>query len=533
VARQIPALFDRADYRFPDSVNLTPFKTNYFDTQYSDGDLAHGNWALVKILAWIGLIILALAVINYVNLTTAGYKYRLTEIGIKKCLGVSARILRTQLLVESFLFCLCAAVIGIVIAESFLPYFNQFIEKPLEIEIFTNQRVALLFAGFVLFLSLTAGFLPAVILSKISPLQLFKFGAFSKSGSGYRSALSVFQFGVTIVLICCLLVMSKQIYYVKHKNTGFAAEQLLFLNIHHKMRDRLPALTDRLRQFHGIKSLTITNGVPGKINVGLDDFAAIIVDSNTVKTFGFEIVQGRNLLPGDLNKACLINTAGLGKFANRYFEGQKINDSEIVGVVSDFHFAPMHKKIEPLVLFYADWGGQHLTMRVAGPVDEAMVHITNIWKELCADFPLELQFYDEAFAAMYRLEENLARLISIFSILAVVISCLGIFGLAVFQSQQRVKEIGIRKVLGATAAEITVKLMKNFTKWVIAANLLAWPVAYFVADKWLQNFAYRIEIQWWMFAVSGGIALTFALVTVSTQAIRSALANPVDSLRYE
>lgn len=390
VAQQIPTLFNLEDFRFPDKVSLTPLKTNYFVAQYPNDSLAHGNLALIKILSWIGLIILALAVINYVNLTTAGYKYRLTEIGIKKCLGVSARILRTQLLIESFLFCLCAAMMGIVIAETLLSHFNQFIEKPLQIEIFTDLRVTLLFAGFILVMSLAAGFLPAVILSKISPLQLFKFGPFAKSGgSGYRSALSVFQFGVTIALICCLLVMSKQIDYVKHKEAGFDTEHLLYLNIHHKMRDRLPALTDRLQQFHGLKSLTITNGVPGKINIGLDGFDAIVIDSNTVKTFEFEIVQGRNLLPGDLNKACLINTAGLSKYENGDFRGHRINDSEIVGVVSEFHFAQCIRRLRHW-LWFATTGAvnispcvfpalsmkQFLSSRKVGKKFARIIHLT-------------------------------------------------------------------------------------------------------------------------------------------------------------
>jgi putative ABC transport system permease protein len=534
VARQIPALFTLDDYRFPDEVRLTPFKTNYFNTQHSDSDLLHGNAGLARTLALIGLVILALAVINYTNLTTAGYKYRLTEIGIKKCLGVGRRVLITQLLTESLLFCLCAALLGIVIAEAFLPYFNQYVEKPLQLQLFADLRFSLLFPAFIFSLSLAAGILPAVLLSKISPLALFRASPFLKgSGSLYRSVLSVFQFGAAIVLICCLLVMSEQIDYAKHKNPGFSAEQLLYMNVNPKMRDKLPALTDRLRQYHNLKSLTITNGIPGKINIGLEDFDAIVIDSNTVKTFGFQLVQGRNLLPGDLNKACLINTTALEKFENSDFRGHKINDSEVVGVVSDFHFAPMHKKIAPLALLYSDWGGQHITVRIFGPVDEAVSYIRKAWAEICPDFPFDLQFYDEAFAAMYRQEEKLARLISIFAALAVVISCMGIFGLAVFHSEQRVKEIGIRKVLGATVAEITTMLTKNFTKWVIVANLLAWPVAYFAANKWLQNFAYRIEIQWWVFALSGGLALLIALATVSTQAIKAALANPVEALRYE
>ncbi|MFQ5631660.1 MAG: FtsX-like permease family protein, partial [bacterium] len=472
---------------------------------------------------------MALAVINFVNLTTAGYKYRLTEFGIKKCLGVSERILKTQLLIESFLFCLFASLLGIMIAEIFLPQFNQFVDKSLQIQIFTDIRFSILFILFIAFLSIIAGILPAVILSKISPLQLFQLSPYLKgSGSAYRNILSVFQFGVTIALICGLLVMSKQIDYVKHKDKGFDTEHLLFLKIHYKMGKQIKALTDKLEQYHNMKSMTITGGIPGKINMSLSGHEAIVVDSNTVQTFGFKVVQGRNLLPGDLNKACLINATALNKFYNGDFRGHEVNGIEIVGVVSDFHYSPLYKQTEPLALMFYDWGGNHITMRIAGPVDEAIAYINKTWMEICPNYPFDLQFYDEAFAAMYRKDENLASLISIFSILAVVISCLGIFGLAFFQSEQRVKEIGIRKVLGATVLEITTMLTKNFTRWVLVANLIAWPVAYYAMNKWLQNFAYRINIELWMFVLAGGLALLIALLTVSTQAIRAALANPVE-----
>jgi putative ABC transport system permease protein len=534
VAQQVPGLFSLDDYRFPDAVSLTPLKTNYFNTQYPDGDLAHGNLGLVKILSWIGLIILLLAVINFVNLTTAGYKYRLTEIGVKKCFGVSKRSLQKQLLFESFLICLCAALLAIFIAEVFLPYFNQYVDKPLHIQIFTNLNFTLLFVLFIVFLSVFAGLLPAVILAKISPLQVFQLGSYMQgSGKVYRHILSVFQFGVTIALICSLLVMSKQIDYVKHKDLGFDTEQLLSLKVHHRIGEKTQVLMDKLQQYHGMKSLTFTNGIPGKISMSMGGFKTIIVDSSTMKTFGFKIVQGRDLLPGDLNKACLINTAGLAKFEDSDFRGREVNGSEVVGVVSDFHYDSMYKKTEALALMYYDWGGGHITMRITGPVDEAMNYIRVTWKEICPDYPMELQFYDDAFAAMYRKEDRLATLITIFSVLAVVISCMGIFGLAVFQSEQRVKEIGVRKVLGATAAEIAAMLTKNFIKWVIIANLVAWPVAYYAMNKWLQNFAYRINMSWWMFALAGGTALVIALLTVSWQAIKAATANPVESLRYE
>lgn len=534
IEQQIPALFNPDDYRFPDKVSLVPFESNYFNTQYYDRDLAHGNIDLLKILSWIGLIILVLAVINFVNLTTAGYKYRLSEIGVKKCLGVSKRSLQSQILFESFLFCMCAALLAIMIAEIILPYFNQYVDKPLQIQIFTSLNFAVLFVLFIVFLSIFAGLAPALILAKISPLQVFKLGSYLHgSGKTYRNVLSVFQFAVTISLIFCLLVMSKQINFVKHKNLGFNSERLLYLKIHHKMHDKTRALTNRLQQYHGMQSLTITNGIPGKISMRLDQFPSIVVDLSTLKTFGFKIVQGRDLLPGDLGKACLINVASLNKFENGDFFGHDVNGTEIVGVVSDFHYDSMYNQIGALALMYYGWSGNFITMRIKGDVGEAIDYMRNTWQEICADYPFDLQFFDDTFAAMYEKEENLATLIGIFSILAIVISCMGIFGLAVFQSELRIKEIGVRKVLGATSAEITIMLTKNFTKWIILSNLIAWPIAWYAMNRWLQNFAYGITITWWMFVMAGGLALSIALFTISGQAIKAALTNPVESLRYE
>jgi putative ABC transport system permease protein len=321
---------------------------------------------------------------------------------------------------------------------------------------------------------------------------------------------------------------------VKHKDLGFDTEKLLHLNVGDLSEGELATLMKKFGQYHGVKALSATSGIPGANGLNnWNGYNIIHVDTSAAKTFGFKIVQGRGLLPGDANKACLINVAALSKLDGGTFQGKKACDLEIVGVVADFHYSSLYQQVGPVALLYSDyWRGQ-LTARISGPVGEAVVFFGKAWMETCPDKLFDLQFYDQAFAAMYRKEENLATLVGIFTVLAVVISALGIFGLAVFQSQQRIKEIGIRKVLGATAVEITAMLTKNFTKWAIAADVLAWPVAYYFADKWLQNFAYRIEIQWWMFALSGSIALVIALLTVSTQAIKAAMANPVDSLRYE
>jgi len=522
------------DSRFPDEVSLKPLKTNYFNTQHHDGDLKHGNIGLVKTLSWIGLIILALSVINYINLTIAGYKHRLMEIGIKKCFGVSKQSIQKQFIFESVLFCVCATILAIVIAEIFLPYFNQYVDKTLKIQIFTNLNFTVQVFLFVIFLGIFAGLAPAFVLSKMSPVQVFQLNSYLHgSGKIYQNILSVFQFSVTIILICSLLIMYRQINYVKHKNLGFDNEQLLSLKVHHQMGTKTEALMNKLRLYHGIKSLTLTNGIPGKINISMGGFKSIVVDSSSIKTFGFKVIQGRDLLPGDLNKACLINTTGLSKFDNNDFRGHEVNGEEIVGVISDFHYTSMYKQTGAMALMYYDWGGNHITMRITGPIDETMEYIKKTWKEICPDYPFDLQFYDDLFSAMYRQEENLATLVSIFSVLAIVISCMGIFGLAVFQSEQKIKEIGMRKVLGATTAEITSMLTKNFTKWVVIANLIAWPIAWYVMNKWLQNFAYRIDLTVWPFLLAGLAVLMIALLIVSWQVIKAATANPVEALRYE
>lgn len=533
IEKQVSDFSNLNKYLFSKKVRLTPLSDNYFNTEISDGDLMHGNTELIKILSIIGVIILLLAIINFVNLATAAYKYRLTEISVKKCFGADRQILIKQLLTESLITCLISGILGVVFAELFLPYFNQFIDKPLTLQIFSSTIFLVLFISFLLLLGILTGFFPAVLLSKISPLQLFKLKPVLKGvGNNSRGILTVFQFSITIVLISGLIIINNQIDFVKHKDLGFNTNQLLYLRVHYTLSDRMQALSNKLRQFHNIKSLTSTMGIPGEVRLRINNFAAIVIDSTSLETFGFKIIKGRNLLPSD--KACLINEEALKNFKDDNFDDQKINNLEIAGIVSDFNYSSLYEKTGPLILMYNnDFGKSHITLRVSGNISQTIDYISKAWKEVCPDYPLEYGFYDEHFASMYKKEENLASLVSIFSILAVVISCMGIFGLSVFQSEQRIKEIGIRKVLGATTSEIILLLTKGFSKWVIYANVIAIPLAYYFLNEWLSDFAYKIEITWWMFALAGGIALAIALLTISIQAIKAATANPVKSLRYE
>jgi putative ABC transport system permease protein len=519
---------------FSQDVSLTPFKSNYLDTEITDYDLKHGNVDLIKILTIIGGIILFLAVINFINLATAGYKYRLTEISVKKCFGAKRNNLISQLLTESLFTCFISGSLGIIIAELFLPYFNQFVDKSLTLRIFVDPVFLTLFISFLFMLGILTGFFPATILSKISPLLLIKLNSFIKrQGSGSRGILTTFQFAITIILISALIIINGQINFVKHKDIGFNTEHLLYLKIHYTLGDKVQVLRDKLSQFHSVKSLTASLGIPGEVNMRCDQHDAIVIDSSSLETFGFKIIKGRNLLPGDINKACLVNTEALKNFRDGDFHGHKVNGSEVVGVVSDFNYSSLYNKTGPLVLLFNNWGSSHITMRISRNIGETIEYINRTWKEVCGNYPLEFGFYDDHFASMYKKDENLASLVSLFSILAIAISCMGIFGLSVFQSEQKIKEIGIRKVLGASTLEVVYLLTRSFSKWVLYANVLAVPAAYYFLNEWLQNFAYRIEISWWMFVLSGGIALVIAMATVSYQAIKAATANPIESLRYE
>lgn len=535
IEKQISSFNKINSFRFPKKAALTPFKTNYFNTVIEDYDLLHGNKSLIKILSLIGMTILLLAVINFINLTTASYRYRLKEIGVKKYLGAGRPALIKQLILESLLTCIISSLLGILIAFLFLPYFNQFVDKSITLQIFSDPIFFALFVSFILLLGILTGFLPAIVLSRISPLQLFKSNPHLRgTGKGFRGVLTAFQFSMAIILISGLIVISKQIDFVKHKDPGFNTDRLIYLKIHYTLADRVEVLSNKLQQYHGIKSLTKTCGIPGDIRIRNDNHESIIIDSASMKTFGFKVIKGRNLLPGDMNKACLINMAAYKHFKNGDFQNHKVNGADVVGVVSDFHYSSLYTSTGPLALFYSNsWYTDNITMRISGSIGETMNYINKTWKEICPDYPIDLNFYDEHFASMYAKEENLASFVSIFSILAVIISCLGIFGLSVYQSEQRVKEIGIRKVLGAGVPEITLLLSKSFAKWVILANVIAVPVSYYFLNLWLQDFAYRITISWWVYVLSGVIALVIAFATVSFQAIKAATANPVESLRYE
>ncbi len=524
------------DSRFPSSVKLFPLKDYHFSQQIHSPTMKQGNPALLKILGGIVLIIALLALINYINLTTASYKIRMKETGVKKGLGAQRKTIIMEYLLESVIMVIVAAYLSTFLGSLLLPGFNNFLHVNLAITVFTKPEMFLLFFLLSLLLGILAGIYPALYLSMISPREVLASGVFTmRSGKPVRNILNIFQFTIAIILITVIFFMQKQIQFVKHQDLGFKTEKLLRLNIGMQSPSTIKLLEDRLRSDPGVLDLSATNGVPGDISWNMNEYSAIFIDSHFYSTFGIDVVDGRRLLPGDVNKACLINETAWRKFDDGVYLGKKVHEMDVAGIVKDFHVSSMHTKIESVVLCISDRiTPNNITLRIAGNnISRVMNFISKVWKEECPDYPFQYNFYDQWFDSMYKSEEDLGKLISLFAVLAIAISSMGILGLALFATEQRSKEIGIRKVSGATSGQVMLLLSKDFTKWILISFIIGAPISYYAVDKWLENFAYHTHMSWWVFALAGLIALMVALLTVSIQSWRAANRNPIEALRYE
>ena len=524
------------DFRFPSFLNFFPFRDLHLTTQIRLYKVEQGNPALLKILSGIVLIIALLALINYINLTTAGYKLRLKETGIKIGFGAHRASIIREYILESVIMVLISAYLSTFLAALFLPGFNNFLHTQLSIAVFTNLKFCLFFFMFTTLLGILAGIYPALYLSMISPRDVLASGVFTnRSGKPIRNILNIFQFSIAIVLITFILFMQKQIHFAKSQDLGFRTEKLLRLDLSMQNPGTVKLLADKLRANPEIISLSPTTGVPCDIQIHLDDHAAIGIDTSFYTTFGIDVIDGRRLLPGDIGKYCLINETARKKYDEGKYLGKIINGAEVVGVVKDFNVTSLHSKIEPVGLFNFRWmEPDNLTLRIRGNnIPELMSFIKKAWKEICPDYPFQYNFYDEWFDSMYRSEEDLGKLISLFAVLAIVISSMGILGLALFATEQRSKEIGLRKVNGATTGQVMYLLSKDFTKWILVSFVVGIPISYYAVDKWLANFAYHTGMSWWVFCIAGIISFLVALLTVSLQSWRAASRNPIEALRYE
>ena len=515
----------------------------------------------IYIFSIIAVFILLVACINFMNLSTAGSAGRAKEVGIRKVLGSLQQQLIGQFLSESVLVTFLALVVAVLIVVAALPSFNQLAGKQFTLSAITDGWTLPGMVLACLLIGLLAGSYPAFFLSAFKPMSVLKGSLQTGVRSGWvRNSLVTIQFIVSIAMIIGTLVVYQQLNFIQNKKVGYNKDQVLILHDSYTLGNKTDAFKAELSKLSQVRNVTLAGYLPaGPSNSASDGFRLAngepqstpyreknyYVDENYLQTLGIALAQGRNFsraFPSD-SAAILLNESAVKRFGFKNPVGQQIwavgdgsptsqRKYTVIGVVKDFHFESMHQHIAPLVLFY---GGDNYQMALrirTDNISDLVKMLEQTWKAQ-TDAPFAYSFLDERFSNMYQSEQRVGQLFGIFAGLTIIISCLGLFGLAMFTAQQRTKEIGVRKVLGASVVSVVALLSKDFLKLVAIAIVIASPVAWYVMDRWLQDFAYKIELSWWVFALAGFLAIGIALVTVSYQSIKAALMNPVKSLRSE
>jgi len=516
------------------------------------------------VLGSIALFTLLLACINFMNLATARSVKRAAEVGMRKVMGAQRGGLIGQFLGESMVLTLLALGVSVVLVVLFLPSFNQLSGKSLAFTDLLQPKIIVAFLGLAFLTGLLAGSYPAFYLSVFNPLDVIK-GRFVNSASAtlLRRGLVVFQFVISIGLVVATIVIQGQMKFMREQPLGFNQDQQIVIPLRNEQsRQAYQSLRSELLQSSQISGAAGTGYYPGILNpsdMGLyrpDQSVneVAITKSNWVSPefmalMGFQAVAGRLLsreFMGDTtNQTIVVNEATLRKFAIPLEKaiGQKLNSDwqgkthafEIVGVVKDFHFADLHQVIEPYAFLLEPGDNYNYLIAHANTteVSKVLPFIESKWKALVPDEPFTYSFLKEDFQKNYDADARTARIVNVFTMISIIISCLGLFGLTTFEAQQRIKEIGVRKVLGASVTSIVALLSKDFVKLVLAAIVIATPLTWYAMNQWLQDFAYKINIEWWVFILAGLVAVGIALLTVSFQSVKAALTNPVKSLRSE
>ena len=538
------------DYR----IRLQPLPSIHLDVE--------GGRTIVHLFSAIAALVLLIACINYMNLATARAQRRAKEVGVRKVAGADRRQLVGQFFGESALLAGVGLALAVLLAEAALPLFNTLAQKSLDLQYVADPWLLPGLLSLGLLVTLVAGSYPALLLASFRPAHVLK-GAF-RGGTGaawFRKGLVVFQFAVSVFLIVATVVVVRQLDYVRTTHLGFQGEQVLVLPISGDVSERREALKAALLQDPGVLSAAAVNAQPGGMYGGWSflmegqdlppgayvPLAGTQVDPDAEETLGLELIAGPGLTPSApevpengtfrylLNEAAVRQAGWTPEDA----VGQRmaVNGSawgEVVGVVRDFHFRSLRDEIEPLAMWTDAQSYRRLLVKLAAAdVPATMQHVETTYRRFAPDRPFQYTFLDAAFAAQYQSEERIGRIYSAFAALAIGIACLGLFGLAAFAAEQRTKEIGVRKVLGASVPGLLALFSKDFATLVLAGFAVAVPVSYVVMDRWLADFAYRVDLGVGTFLLAGGAVLAIALLTVSRLALKAALADPVKALRYE
>ncbi|MDH5383420.1 MAG: ABC transporter permease [Candidatus Aminicenantes bacterium] len=542
---------------------LQPLKSIYLHSHLEDEIEANNFVSNLFILSTIAFLILVIACINYMNLATAQSARRAREVGMRKVLGAQRFQLVRQFMGESILLTLLAILISLATVELHLPVFSSLVGKPVD---FHYGKNLLFLAGFfliTLMVGIISSIYPAAFLSRHQPIKTLKGMKESvKASFGqvfFKKSLVVVQFVVSILLIICTLIINQQLRYMRNAHLGFDKEYMIVVPIQTDSGRKLyESIKNELMTHPGVIGATaclrapisgnviVTYGHPeGSSREHAFQVYHNFVDMNYIDNFGIEMIAGRKFSrehSTDLREAFIVNEATVRKsgFASaeeaidkRFQTGMGLQGT-IIGVMRDFHISSFHSEIESMVMSYDPEYFWEMNVKITSDnIPEILSTIEKTFNKFIPEYPFNYTFLDEDINTLYQEEEQAGKIIQTFSIIAILIACLGLFGLAAFAAENRTKEIGIRKVLGATVSNIMLLLSSEFTKWILLANIVAWPIAYYVINKWLQGFAYRTSINLWAFILGAVFAFTIALITVSYQAIKSALSNPVESLRYE
>jgi len=511
-----------------------------------------GDIKTIYIFSFIALLVLLIACINFMNLSTAKSAVRAREIGIRKVSGSSRHKIMVQFFLESITYAFIGMAIALLLTELLLPVFNEISDKEIILNFFQSAHTVLLLIGITLITGIISGIYPAIMLSSFQPVDVLKSSIRSgKSATLFRTILVISQFSLSIILLISALTVQKQLKYIYNKDLGYNKHHLVFMNFSPTLKEKYEVMKESLLQMPDITSVTSMNVLPvyecpgsgvdyweGKTSDETLQLHMIQVEHDFLKTFEIELLDGRDF---SANIAAESNCIILNEEAVRRMEmkepiGKHVYDdsTQVIGVIKDFNYNTVRGKIEPLALIHNTNESRYLLVRInSANTVQTLEKMDELAKSIDPDLDWEFRFFDATLQNMYRAEQNAGKLITYFTILAIFISCLGLFGLAGFITERRTKEIGIRKVMGESVAGIKILLTKEFCKWVMISIVIAWPIAYYLMEKWLQNFAYKTEIGTFTYLMSGCFALLIAIITVSFQTIKTAISNPVDALKYE
>ncbi|WP_460474830.1 ABC transporter permease [Emticicia fontis] len=564
-SKRSPAEKDKYAY------SLQALKNIHFYSADIEGQ-SGGNITYIYIFAVLAVFVLVIACINYMNLTTARFANRAREIGVRKTAGASRENLIRQFIAEAFLVTALALILALLVVQILLPYFNNFTHKELTLDFSTDYRIWIGVGIVVVIASLMSGMYPALFQSRIRPILLLKNKInVGKGNLSIRRLLVIFQFSLSIIMIIATAIVYMQMKYVDTKDMGFKKDQLVIVDINSgKVRRGAETIRREFAKLSQVKDVSVSSRVPGewknlaKVRVKNENVTSLEgkdmyflgIDDQFLKTYDIQLLKGRNFSNTGTadSTAVIINESaakqlGITQASNQIVEIPSVDfggsiekldasfNVRVVGIVKDFNFQSLHQAVSPMVLGFRNNPIQNIdyfSSRVTTEnINETLKQMDNILHSIDPQHLFEYHFLDEQWDLFYQQDQIQQTIFLIVAILTILIACLGLFGLATYAAEQRIKEIGVRKVLGASIGSIIVILTKDFVKLVLIAALIAFPVAGWAMHSWLQDFAYHIDVKWWVFALAGIIAITIALLTISYQTIRAALMNPVKSLKSE